>query len=68
MKRGDLLRHLRHHGCHLKREGGNHSLWTNPRTGAVEAIPRHNELSDQLARGGRTMLTSPLLEGLGLRS
>ena len=50
MKRGDLLRHLRHHGCHLKREGGNHSLWTNPRTGAVEAIPRHNELSDQLAK------------------
>jgi hypothetical protein len=25
-------------------------LWTNPRTGAVEAIPRHNEISDQLAR------------------
>ena len=50
MKRGDVLRHLRHHGCHLKREGGSHSLWTNPRTGAVEAIPRHNELSDQLVR------------------
>ena len=50
MKRDGLLRHLRHHGCHLKREGGNHALWTNPRTGAVEAIPRHNELSDQLAR------------------
>jgi mRNA interferase HicA len=50
VKRGDLLRHLRQHGCHLKREGGSHSLWTNPRTGAVEAIPRHNELSDQLAR------------------
>ena len=28
MKRGDLLRHLRHHGCTLKREGANHSLWT----------------------------------------
>jgi len=50
VKRGDLLRHLRQHGCHLKREGGSHSLWTNPRTGAVEAIPRHNEISDQLAR------------------
>ena len=26
MKRGDLLRHLRRHGCHLKREGRSHSL------------------------------------------
>ena len=38
MKRGDLLRHLRKHGCHLKREGRSHSLWTNPTTGAVEAV------------------------------
>ena len=34
MKRGDLLRHLRRHGCYLKREGRSHSLWTNPTTGA----------------------------------
>ena len=46
MKRGDLLRHLRKHGCHLKREGRSHSLWTNPATGALEAIPRHTEISD----------------------
>lgn len=50
MKRGDPLRHLRKHGCHLKREGGAHSLWTNPTTGAVEAVPRHTEISDVLAR------------------
>ncbi len=49
MKRGDLLRHLRRHGCCLKREGGSHSLWTNPRTGEVEAVPRHTEVSDRLA-------------------
>ena len=41
MKRSRLLRHLRRHGCHLKREGSAHSLWTNPKTGVVEAIPRH---------------------------
>ncbi len=29
MKRNELLRHLRRHGCYLKREGGAHSLWTN---------------------------------------
>ena len=50
MKRGDLLRYLRQHGCHLKREGRSHSLWTNPATGAVEAVPRHTEISDVLAR------------------
>ena len=50
MKRGDLLRHPRRHGCHLKREGRSHSLWTNPTTGAVEAVPRHTEISDVLAR------------------
>jgi mRNA interferase HicA len=50
VKRGDLLRYLRRHGCVLKREGGAHSLWTNPRTGALEAVPRHTEMPDGLAR------------------
>jgi mRNA interferase HicA len=50
VKRSSLLRHLRRHGCYLKREGGAHSLWINPRTGAVEAVPRHTEISNQLAR------------------
>jgi len=45
VKRGDLLRHLRRHGCYLKREGTSHSLWCNPATGAVEAIPRRTEIS-----------------------
>jgi len=49
VKRGDLLRHVRKHGCHLKREGRAHSLWANPATGAVEAVPRHSEISDVLA-------------------
>lgn len=50
MKRGDLLRHLRRYGCYLKREGANHSLWCNPKTGAVEAVPRHTEVANNLAR------------------
>jgi len=50
VKRGDLLRHLRFHGCILKREGRSHSLWMNPLTGAVEAVPRHTEISNTLAR------------------
>jgi mRNA interferase HicA len=50
VKRGDLLRHLRRYGCYLKREGASHSLWCNPTTGASEAIPRHTEVSNILAR------------------
>jgi mRNA interferase HicA len=38
------------HGCYLKREGGAHSLWVNPQTGKMEAVPRHNEIADLLAR------------------
>jgi hypothetical protein len=50
MKRTALLRHLRKHGCFLKREGSAHSLWCNPNTGDVEAVPRHTEIADRLAR------------------
>ena len=39
MKRRELEKRLRHAGCYLKREGGSHSLWINPRSGVVEAIP-----------------------------
>ena len=49
MKRHALLRHLRKEGCFLKREGSSHSLWVNPRTGHIEAIPRHAEIVDRLA-------------------
>lgn len=50
MKREALLRHLRRHGCYLKREGAEHSLWCNPRTGHSEAVPRHTEIANLLAR------------------
>ncbi|MCX6092365.1 MAG: type II toxin-antitoxin system HicA family toxin [Candidatus Bipolaricaulota bacterium] len=50
MERQALLQHLRHHGCTLKREGASHSLWQNPLAGRVEAIPRHTEIPDLLAK------------------
>jgi mRNA interferase HicA len=49
MKRRELERRLRLAGCILKREGGSHLLWTNPRTGTVEAVPRHPEIKEPLA-------------------
>ncbi|NLB54383.1 MAG: type II toxin-antitoxin system HicA family toxin [Lentisphaerae bacterium] len=50
MKRIDLERRLRIAGCYLKREGAGHSLWCNPQNGITEAVPRHNEIKEPLAR------------------
>lgn len=50
MKRRDLESRLRRAGCYLKREGASHSLWINPLTGATEAVPRHSEIKEPLAR------------------
>ncbi|HUX42459.1 MAG TPA: type II toxin-antitoxin system HicA family toxin [Rectinemataceae bacterium] len=50
MKRLDLERKLRIAGCYLKREGASHSLWINPHTGVIEAIPRHAEIKEPLAK------------------
>ncbi|MBN3036757.1 MAG: type II toxin-antitoxin system HicA family toxin [Bacteroidales bacterium] len=49
MKRKDLERRLRRAVCYLKREGSEHSLWINPKTGVVEAIPRHPDIKEPLA-------------------
>lgn len=50
MKLTDLERHLRRHGCILKRQGGNHTIWENPATGDWTSVPRHREMKDFLAR------------------
>ncbi|MFC1892058.1 type II toxin-antitoxin system HicA family toxin [Thermodesulfobacteriota bacterium] len=50
MKRIDLERKLRIAGCYLKREGRSHSLWMNPKTGKIEAVPRHKEIKEPLAK------------------
>jgi mRNA interferase HicA len=50
MKRRDLERKLRIAGCYLKREGGAHSLWINPKNGVIEAVPRHDEIKEPLAK------------------
>jgi len=44
-----LEKRLRHAGCYLKREGAARSLWINPSTGVVEAIPRYSEVKEPLA-------------------
>jgi predicted RNA binding protein YcfA (HicA-like mRNA interferase family) len=53
----DLERELRMAGSYLKREGNSHSLWINPKTGATEAVPRHSEIKEPLAKKIRKNLT-----------
>ncbi len=50
MKRADLIKHLRAYNCELLREGSRHSWWHNPEQNARSAVPRHNEISDILAK------------------
>ncbi|MBI5243965.1 MAG: type II toxin-antitoxin system HicA family toxin [Elusimicrobia bacterium] len=50
MKRRNLMRRLRAHGCALLREGGRHSVYWNPATRRVSAVPRHSEIDDFLSR------------------
>ncbi len=50
MKRRDLERRLRIAGCYLKREGALHYLWINTKNGVVEAVPRHIEIKEPLAK------------------
>jgi hypothetical protein len=63
MKRQGLIKQLRRHGCVLKREGRGHSLWTNTQNGQTEAVPRHVEISDKLARKICRGLAVPVIGG-----
>lgn len=60
MKQKVLLRHLRQHGCFLKRQGKEHELWCNPLSGRIEAVPRHQEIANLLARKICKALEIPL--------
>ena len=50
MKRAEFLRYLRKNGCELLREGSRHSWWHHPGQNKRSAVPRHNEIDDNLAR------------------
>jgi mRNA interferase HicA len=50
MKRRDLIRYLLKQGCVLAREGAEHSVYFNPVNGKSTTVPRHTEISDNLAK------------------
>ncbi|MEX2168287.1 MAG: type II toxin-antitoxin system HicA family toxin [Pirellulales bacterium] len=50
MKRVDLVRKIEELGCELVRHGGKHDWYRNPRTQVYQAVPRHREVNERLAR------------------
>ncbi|MBI5191778.1 MAG: type II toxin-antitoxin system HicA family toxin [Nitrospirae bacterium] len=50
MKRRALIRKLEDMGCVLIRHGGRHDWYQNPENNISQPVPRHNEITDSLAR------------------
>ena len=50
MKRFDLIRIIEKNGAVLVRHGANHDWYKNHSTGIAEAVPRHREIKDLLAK------------------
>lgn len=59
MKRVDLIRAIEELGCELVRHGGKHDWYRNPATGMAQAVPRHREIKEPLARRILRMLSNP---------
>ena len=51
MKRREVDRHLRSHGCFLHHHGAGHDIWMNPATQARAPVPRHAEIKAGTVRG-----------------
>jgi len=50
MKRFDLIRIIEKNGAIFVRHGSNHDWYKNYDTGIAEAIPRHKEIKELLAK------------------
>jgi predicted RNA binding protein YcfA (HicA-like mRNA interferase family) len=50
MKRIDLVRIIEMNGAFFVRHGSDHDWYKNSATGIAEAVPRHREIKEQLAK------------------
>jgi predicted RNA binding protein YcfA (HicA-like mRNA interferase family) len=50
MKRNALIKIITGNGAVFVRHGGNHDWYKNLKTGVGQAIPRHNEINEMLAK------------------
>ena len=59
MKRAALIKTIERLGCVLIRHGAKHDWYRNPQTGVSQAVPRHREIGESLARRIIKMLANP---------
>lgn len=50
MKRTELIKRLEAAGLILKRHGGNHDIYFNPKTNQAVPVQRHREIPDVVAK------------------
>jgi mRNA interferase HicA len=50
VKRRALLQHLKRHGCEFLREGTRHTVYVNRGAGRSTTVPRHSEITNNMAR------------------
>ena len=50
MKRADLVKAIERPGGVLIRQGAKHDWYRNPSTGISQAVPRHREIKDLMAK------------------
>jgi mRNA interferase HicA len=50
MKRLDLIKIIEQNGAVFIRHGSDHDWYKNPNTGIAEAVPRHREIKEPLAK------------------
>ena len=62
MKRRDLIRRIEADGARLARHGSNHDWYVNERTGKSQAVPRHREIKEWLAREIIKDLNTPAID------
>jgi mRNA interferase HicA len=50
VKRRDFEQHLVRHSCYVRREGAEHTIYTNSANGRSTAVPRHSEIKTTTLR------------------
>jgi predicted RNA binding protein YcfA (HicA-like mRNA interferase family) len=50
VKRVDLIRIITQNGAEFVRHGADHDVYRQPKTGKQDAVPRHNEIKEYVAK------------------
>jgi predicted RNA binding protein YcfA (HicA-like mRNA interferase family) len=49
MKKNQLLKILKQYGCKFVRHGSEHDKYIQPKTGKVDYVPRHSDITEPTA-------------------